>query len=141
MKQSKFIFSFAFCIIAFISSLAFAGEKLDCNKSDLTQLDMNFCAHTDYVAADRILNKIWPKVMAWAKERDLDIAQDQPHSAQTLQNLLKAQRAWVDYRDGHCATKSALFTNDTIGPMIVNACLENLTKIRAAQLIALMKEE
>lgn len=103
-----------------------------------TQAAMNSCAAQQYEDADKALNLAWPKVRATMRE--IDTFNDNEFEASAEDNLLKAQRAWIDYRDGHCITVGAQYAGGSIQPLIINSCLTDLTEKRTAELLALLEE-
>jgi uncharacterized protein YecT (DUF1311 family) len=48
--------------------------------------------------------------------------------------LLKAQRAWIDYRDGQCEAEGFQARGGTMEPMLVAGCIANLTDQRTKEL-------
>lgn len=109
-----------------------AEEKpeFDCGNKE-TQMEMTMCAGEEYEAADKALNAQWKltrKVMVdWDKE--LDESQRGAEAA-----LLKAQRAWIDYRDGQCEAEGFAARGGTLEPMLNASCLAELTKLRTEEL-------
>ncbi len=55
-------------------------------------------------------------------------------------SLLKAQRAWLKFRDAHCETVAAQYAGGTIQPMAATTCLEQATKERTKQLLMFLEE-
>ena len=108
--------------------------------SDLPQQGMNFCAHQDWQKADRALNIVWPKVKDWAKQTDEQTREWRPQFAIAEESLLKAQRAWIDYRDGHCESEGMKFAGGSMQPLIVNSCKASLTRARTEELLLLLEE-
>ena len=117
-----------------------AAQDWDCSKADnLPQQGMNWCAGQDYQAADKALNDLWPKVRARMKAMDAETAEYFPEQANGAESLLKAQRGWIDYRDGHCETEGAQFAGGSIRPLIVNSCLASMTRERTEELRQLIE--
>jgi len=124
----------------FMSSPAAFSQDVDCSDTaNMPQQAMNFCAAQDFRAADRVLNAIWPEARQWAKEKDTAIEQWQPEHAVAWDNLLKAQRAWIDYRDAHCMTESMYAAGGTLQPLLIASCRTTLTKERNRQLKSLIE--
>lgn len=48
--------------------------------------------------------------------------------------LLKAQRAWLTFRDAECKLEAVGEAGGTAQPMIFNQCLSRLTQLRTEQL-------
>ena len=117
-----------------------AAQDWDCSKADeLPQMGMNWCAYEDWQTADKALNAVWPKVRAHMKAIDAENAEYFPEQANGAENLLKAQRAWIDYRDGHCEAEGAQFAGGSIRPLIVNSCKASMTRERTEELRTLIE--
>ena len=127
-----------------LACLALAPAKAqdwDCSKADdLPQQGMNMCAYEDWQRADRALNVAWKQVRAHMKSVDETTREFYPEQAAAEDSLLKAQRAWIDYRDGHCETEGAQFTGGSIQPLIINSCMASMTRKRTEELLLLMQE-
>ena len=117
-----------------------AAQDWDCAKADdLPQQGMNWCAYEDWQAADKALNAVWPKVRAQMNAMDAENAKYFPEQANGAENLIKAQRAWIDYRDGHCEAEGAPFAGGSIRPLIVNSCKASMTRERTEELRKLIE--
>ena len=119
-------------------SRAMADDELKCNPEG-SQAEMNICAWDDFQKADDELNAIYKKAVAYTKKQD-DSYADQPNLKGAAAALKKAQRAWIDYRDGHCEGIGFSARGGSMEPMMVAGCQEELTKKRIADLKALMEE-
>ncbi|WP_018688283.1 lysozyme inhibitor LprI family protein [Ahrensia kielensis] len=109
------------------------SQDVDCDNAE-TQFDMNHCSGLEFKEADNALNEAWSTVRAAVKsidESNKEFAPDEPSAAD---NLLKAQRAWIDYRDGQCAAEAAQYAGGSIQPLIRNTCLAGMTKKRTGEL-------
>lgn len=130
----------AYILVAFPA----ASQDIDCNDTAAaatqTQMGMNYCSYQDYQKADRALNIVWPKVRAKMKALDASNRDWMPEQANGEENLLKAQRAWIDYRDGHCAAEGAEYAGGSIRPLIENTCLAALTRHRTEELLLMLEE-
>jgi uncharacterized protein YecT (DUF1311 family) len=117
---------------------SFAGGDAhpDCNEP-VTQSDMNICANLDWQEADKELNAVYAKAVGFAKDQDMSFA-DQPEMQGALKALKKAQRAWVDYRDGQCEGYGFGARGGSMEPMLVSGCLAELTRKRVHELKELM---
>ncbi|MGG7516534.1 lysozyme inhibitor LprI family protein [Allorhizobium undicola] len=113
--------------------------KFNCTDPQ-TQQDMNFCAGEDYNRADRDLNRIYKRAMAWAEEQDTYWKDTDEDKVGAVNALKKAQRAWIDYRDGHCDTYGFQARGGSMEPQLVASCLTDLTKARTRELQELYKE-
>ena len=102
------------------SSAAFAQE---CDRSDESQMGMNICAHQDYAAADKELNKAYGDIMRRLSD-----------DADARKLLQAAQRAWIAFRDAECNFATADSQGGSIHPMLMSGCLQGLTESRTEQL-------
>lgn len=113
------------------------AQEWDCAKADqLPQQGMNWCAARDYGAADKELNAVWPKVRAHM--RDVDSEQDKRLKGAEAA-LLKAQRAWIDYRDGQCESEGFQARGGTLEPLLVAGRKAAMTRSRTKELRQLME--
>lgn len=125
--------------VLFAASAAIADDEVKCNPEG-TQAEMNICAWDDFQKADDELNAVYKKAIAFAKDQDENLA-DQPDLKGAVAALKKAQRAWIDYRDGHCDGVGFSARGGSMEPMLVAGCQEELTKNRTAELKALMEDD
>lgn len=115
---------------------AFAQSGLCDNPQ--TQAQMNSCSAEQLAEADAALNAVWPKVRAAMRETDRFNTNE--YEAQADANMLKAQRAWIDYRDGHCIAVGAQYAGGSIQPLIINSCMAGLTDKRTQELLQVLEE-
>ena len=101
---------------------------------------MNICSYKEFQKADEALNDIWPLVRDHMKQIDTYSKEYFPEQANGAESLLKAQRAWIIFRDAHCDTEGARFAGGSIRPLIENGCRESLTLRRIEELKGLMEE-
>lgn len=137
MRQTTFALGF---VIATMTAPATAQEWDCSDPGELPQQGMNYCAALDYQKADRALNAAWPILIERMKEIDAlsgDFFADQ---ANAHENLLKAQRAWIDYRDGQCEAEGAQYAGGSIRPLIEATCKADLTRQRTEQLLLMLEE-
>ena len=111
------------------TALAQSGD-LDCSNPQ-NQTTMNRCAFLDFEEADLELNAIWPA----ARKANATFAQYLPEERKADANaLLEAQRAWIKFRDAHCASIAMPNAGGTIYPLIYNSCRAGVTRQRTEQL-------
>lgn len=110
-----------------------SGQEIDCDNAE-TQFEMNHCSGLEFEAADKALNKTWSEIRAAVKTIDENNKEYAPYEPSAADNLLKAQRAWIDYRDGQCAAEAAQYAGGTIQPLIRSTCLTTMTKKRTEEL-------
>ncbi len=124
-------------VMAMAASPAFADNEpeVDC-KNPMTQSDMNICADQDYREADKALNAQWAAIKPIVKEWD-ETLKSVGMVPTAEASLLKAQRAWIDYRDGQCDTAEASVQGGTMAPTIYSSCMADLTRKRTEELKSL----
>ena len=104
------------------------------------QREMNACARQRFEEADRHLNIAYAAMVEMAKTQDIDNAQISPTWAGAEAALRKAQRAWIDYRDGHCEGMGMGARGGSMEPMLVWTCKESLTATRTRELRDMFEE-
>jgi len=90
----------------------------DCTNAT-TQGEMNQCAAQEKKAADDELNSLYKQITARLK--------DNPEAKQLL---VKAQRAWIGFRDAECDFSSSGVEGGSVYPLIYGNCITALTKAR-----------
>ena len=117
----------AFVLLAVCAAHA---EDVDCDNAQ-TQSDMTSCAQARYEEADKALNAQYKQTRAAMVAMDKDLDGDMKGAEQAL---LKAQRAWISYRDAHCENYGFQARGGTMEPMLVAGCLADLTDLRTKEL-------
>ena len=126
----SFAVSFALFIIASPHTVTAQNDGLDCSNPQ-NQSTMNRCAFLDFEAADAELNAIWPA----ARKANATFAEYLPDNLKADEKaLLEAQRAWITFRDAHCASIALPNIGGTIYPLIYNSCRADVTRQRTEQL-------
>ena len=125
-------------VLAAVSTSPLAAQDIDCSDpGNLPQQGMNFCALKEFEAEDRKLNTTWKRVFGELKARDAELGE--PFRGMP-DALLKAQRSWIAFRDGHCETEGFKYRGGSIEPLIVHSCRATLTRQRTQQLNSLLEE-
>jgi len=121
-------------ILSLALALAAQEPQLDCDNA-MSQMEMNACAGQDFEAVDAELNRIWPGLIAHAREMDREIDRRYDQRPGYEEVLRDAQRAWVTFRDAEC-TWSAYgeARGGSMESMSYNACRADLTRQRIRQL-------
>ena len=118
-----------------------AAQEWNCaDTASLPQMGMNHCAWLDFEEADRALNLAWPIVVERMKATDAFARDSFPEQANGHDSLLKAQRAWIDYRDGHCTAEGAKYAGGSLRPLIEATCKTHMTQERMQELLLLLEE-
>jgi uncharacterized protein YecT (DUF1311 family) len=127
------------CVVWVVGSISAhaVGPKLDCNNAQ-TQSDMNQCAGLDLAHADRALNTQWVLTRSAMVETDANQDAGQKGAEKAL---LKAQRAWIDYRDGQCEAEGFSVRGGSMEPMVVASCKARLTELRTQELKSLTERQ
>jgi uncharacterized protein YecT (DUF1311 family) len=123
------------------SASAQEDPQVDCNDAQ-NQMDMNYCAAQDFEKADRQLNVVYKKAVASQAAIDKD-AEDETDPALfgAVKALKKAQRAWIDYRDGQCEGEGFQAAGGSMQPMLISGCKARLTGARTKELNDLISGE
>lgn len=108
-------------------------SELDCSNQQ-TQADMTQCAYLDFEEADKKLNAVYKKAMASQVESDKQAEELGTQDVTAVKALKKAQRAWIDYRDGHCEGIGYQAAGGTMQPMLEQGCRATLTRNRTKEL-------
>jgi uncharacterized protein YecT (DUF1311 family) len=101
--------------------LFFAVAQADRCDSPQTQTEMNVCSAEEFHRTDVQLNAAYKHLMKTLE----------PERRRKLQ---AAQRAWLAFRDAHCAFEASDSEGGTIHPLEVSTCLTALTTERIGQL-------
>jgi uncharacterized protein YecT (DUF1311 family) len=82
---------------------------------------MENCFDKAYKVADGELNQRYSQISKVLQPDD-------------LQRLKAAQRVWIQFRDATCTAESNLYNGGTASAPAYSACLEELTRLRTADL-------
>ena len=104
---------------------------VDCEEAT-TQLEMNVCSGSDFARADIALNEAWSRVRERYRNPD--------GTGEAWNAILKAQRAWLAYRDADCDVEKIRWRGGSIMPLMVSSCLAGLTEARTSKLECLATE-
>ena len=116
-------------MIELILALAAVGPET----CDGSQHELNDCAAKFYREADRELNVQWPKTLAVLRRNDRELSKWPSYGGPSADTLLKAQRAWLVYREQSCETEARISAG-TIAPMNYFVCMYGLTRARTEEL-------
>ncbi len=98
-----------------------------------TQQAMNYCAAQEWERADAALNHQWRATAAEMRRMDAAGAPDDGRPGY-FSELLRGQRAWLVYRDHHCASVGNNARGGSMQPLLVANCKTRLTRTRTTQL-------
>ncbi len=104
------------------SALAAAQGSL-CEKTASTPLDREACGEQRWQASDQMLNQVYKQIMANLNEPQKNL-------------LRQAQRAWLAFRDGNCASQASYANRGAMDTATLKHCLATTTDARAQELRA-----
>jgi uncharacterized protein YecT (DUF1311 family) len=108
----------------------------ECLETAVSTYEMGACFDTKWKAADKLLNQVYKSTVATLKkgvveEKDLD--KFSRSSEETLRRLVKAQRAWISFRDSDCELQGAQMLHGTGEGLVITSCLAGETLARAKE--------
>lgn len=121
-----------FASLLLLSAVA-ADPELDCDNA-MAQPDLNACAFLAYERADAELNAQWKLTTAKLKAQDKGFDRTYDKRPGFFETELAAQRAWLTYRDQHCASEGYSMRGGSAESMVISGCREQLTKARTKEL-------
>jgi len=124
---------------ATVPALAEDDPPIDCAKTEIDS-ELAQCAYLDRMNSDDILNKVYKQAMADARQQDADELEISPNLVGAVKALKKAQRAWIDYRDGTCDGMGFKARGGTLEPRLIEICLKEMTEVRTKELRELMRK-
>ena len=128
-------------ILSTLLALAAAAQdpEIDCDNA-MAQLEPNACAYKEFERTDAAMNAQWKLTAARMKQIDKDFDRTQDNRPGYFDTLLAAQRAWLTYRDQHCASEGYTMRGGSAEPMVISGCQTQLTDARTKQLKELIEE-
>ena len=125
-------------LIAALALAAAAEEEPNC-KDPRWQSEMNACAYIEYERADAAMNAVWKPLLAIMKDRDKGFDRKGDGRPGYVAALLDGQRVWLKFRDAHCVSEGYFARGGSMEPMVINGCLQEVTKARTKQLQDLLE--
>jgi uncharacterized protein YecT (DUF1311 family) len=125
-------------LVAALALAAAAEEEPNC-KDPRWQSEMNACAYIEYEKADAAMNAVWKPLLAIMKDRDKDFDRGGDGRPGYIAALLAGQRVWLKFRDAHCVSEGYFARGGSMEPMVINGCLQEVTKARTKQLQDLLE--
>lgn len=119
------------------AALLAGGQPAPRNCADpQNQAEMNLCASADFERADDELNAVWRQAVDAIRRSDSELGPvaDARPSGET--RLSEAQRAWIVFRDAHCAVVGYEARGGSMESMLFNGCRARVTRARIEQLRA-----
>lgn len=99
-----------------------------------TQMEINACAAREFEEADAQLNAAWKDASDWLKGGQYYGTEGGTGEGSAFAVLLKAQRAWLAYRDEHCKLVGQSAAGGSLQPFLISRCKTQLTNQRNEQL-------
>lgn len=130
MRISLFALLLAGCMLPSAQASAEDEPDVDCSNQQ-TQMEMTYCAGQDFVIADEKLNAQYALTRRAMKAWDEDAPQNLRGAEEAL---VRAQRAWIAFRDAQCTFHGYQARGGTMEPMIVHGCRAELTLERTQEL-------
>lgn len=122
-------------LFALLATIIFTSPAVaDACDNATTQSHMNQCARLGFEQADSELNDTYKEVMAGYKALDARMKANNPKAEIAAPALVAAQRAWITLRDTECHLEGLGSQGGSIRPMIINQCLDRLTRERVTWL-------
>jgi uncharacterized protein YecT (DUF1311 family) len=111
----------AIVLLLIFSGTTFSRPVLaQCDQAGTTA-DITRCMSNEYEKADADLNRIYKLAFKGLDEKEAE-------------NLKKAQRAWIIYRNAQCDAEYAKWDGGSGGPAAHLGCLARLTRLRTREL-------
>jgi uncharacterized protein YecT (DUF1311 family) len=128
----------SFVLLSLISGFFAVPALAQDGKSNCTdpqsRAEMNYCSNKEYKTATASLNKVFKKALKKQQELDNLNAESGPDNVGAEKSIVKAQRAWTDYRDGTCDTEGYQVAGGSMQPTMVMNCRIRLTLMRIKEL-------
>jgi uncharacterized protein YecT (DUF1311 family) len=105
------------------------------------QAELNMCAGLDFQRADAELNRLWPQLIADARQQDRSLDRRYDRGPSYEATLRQAQRSWVAFRDQHCTWQGYEARGGSMETMLYQGCRATLTRERIHQLTGTGLEE
>lgn len=115
-------------IACLLTPSVFADEHPDSCANATTQADMNQCAARQSQAADKQLNAVYQQITQRLKARP-----------DARQQLVKAQRAWLAFRDGECGFAASGVKGGSAYPLVYGQCVTAQNTARTEALKVYLK--
>jgi uncharacterized protein YecT (DUF1311 family) len=128
--KTALLFALCGCVLLVDGPAPAQEPAIDC-KNPQTQRDMTSCAGRDFEAADKALNEQYQASRRIMKKWDSEVSE---YSRGAEDALIKAQRAWIAYRDAQCASFGFQVHGGTLEPQLIYQCRADLTRKRTTEL-------
>ncbi|TDK39183.1 DUF1311 domain-containing protein [Rhizobium deserti] len=119
------------CVLLIDGPAPAQEPDVDCSKAE-TQVEMTYCSEQEFNEADKRLNTQYQRVRKAMKTWDADA--DLPASEGADAALVRAQRAWIAYRDAQCEFYGFQGHGGSIEPQLIYDCQRDLTVKRTTEI-------
>lgn len=106
------------------------AQDVDCSDPQ-TQSEMNICSYQMWQAADGDLNYAYKMARDVARTMDASLPDEWKGAEVALRD---AQRAWITFRDKNCELAGFAAQGGSMEPLLVNTCMEDMTRKRTEEL-------
>ncbi|HLO48570.1 MAG TPA: lysozyme inhibitor LprI family protein [Kamptonema sp.] len=103
-----------------VLAISSSAQDIKCNPAGNT-LELRKCASDRYAAADKKLNQVYQQNISKL-------------SGEYKNRLIKAQTAWITFRDTTCNFEAGYALGGTLEPLLYTRCLERVTSERTTYL-------
>ncbi len=135
MAKPEFLLLLSGSLLFVNAPASFAQMDIDCANAAV-QMEMTYCAEQDFKGADAQLNRQYRQTRQAMKDRDTQVTEDIRGAEDAL---IIAQRAWIAYRDAHCASYGYQARGGSMEPMLIYLCRAELTRERTRELESLFE--
>ena len=105
-------------------------EDVDCSEGGSSTVEMKYCAHLEYQAADAELNSVYQELLAEVRESGIDDNTVPSPGPELRKKLIESEKIWIKLRDANCDAEAATFWGGTGYGLIYTTCLTRETRQR-----------
>jgi uncharacterized protein YecT (DUF1311 family) len=110
-----------------------AAAMADCSQA-LTTIEINACLTENQRRAELALTDAYARAIATARKSDVVLDRTRDKRIGSREALVRAERAWIAYRDAHCVTMAYTMRGGSGEGTASAACKLELTEVRIQQL-------
>ena len=130
MKKAGKIF-FALQILGLsLNGFSQTEADVDCSEGGNSTVEMKYCAHLEYEAADAELNTVYKELMTEIRDSGIDENTVPAPGPQLRKKLIESEKIWITLRDANCEAEAATFWGGTGYGLIYTTCLTRETRQR-----------
>ena len=121
IRTALFVLVICNCSCSIAAAQHMNATHAPCQKTSGVTAELDNCFGNAYRAADVQLNRLYKQIR-------------QVLTPDEQQQLITAQRLWVQFRDATCSAESDLYKGGDAESPAYSACLEEETRLRVADL-------